>query len=233
MLSLHVVLVLLMVGYMPIIPHMELLLGRDSKSQAYFYQNMLNFQLRIDKSLRRGSILFFGDSLIQGLCVSCISGSAQNFGIGKDTSEKLVTRLKLYSSIKNSTSVFVQIGHNDLQIATNDKILKNFKSLILTIPFSAKLTLISLFPIDNRIVTNPKKRNERILLINAKVQNLCDEHAHCQFIDVNSLLTDTHGNLKDIYHIGDGIHLNETGASIVIQKLRQFTNDGCSYSADD
>src|SRR5262245_21550491 len=65
-------------------------------AQRPVYQQIQAFQIKVDGNVPDGSVLFFGDSLVQGLCVVAVTPNAVNFGIGGDTTAGLLDRLPHY-----------------------------------------------------------------------------------------------------------------------------------------
>ena len=58
----------------------------QSEITGHFHR-MLRYHSRIDGNVPNSSVLFIGDSITQGLCVSAVSSPSVNYGIGSDTSK--------------------------------------------------------------------------------------------------------------------------------------------------
>lgn len=71
------------------------------------------FHAWADPHVPDGAVLFFGDSITQGLATSAVSERAVNFGIGRQTSAQLLAALPGYRSIERAGAVYLQIGAND------------------------------------------------------------------------------------------------------------------------
>jgi lysophospholipase L1-like esterase len=184
------------------------------------YQETLLFQLRVDGNVPKNSILFFGDSITQGLCISAVSCNGINFGIGGDDSYSLSKRIIRYTSIKDSLAIVIAIGINDiLQNSTIEEILNNYSSLFSVIPSHIPIFLTALLPVDESII--PKSLNTLISTLNSKSADLCALKFNCFFVNLNHNLVDFNGNLDYQYHIGDGLHLNKVGYNIMINQLKE------------
>lgn len=77
------------------------------------YHRMLEYHKRMDGNVLTGSVIFFGDSITQGLCVSAVASHSVNYGIGSDTTFGVLERLKYYRSINRADVVVISIGVND------------------------------------------------------------------------------------------------------------------------
>jgi len=79
------------------------------------FHRMLHYHKRMDGNVPEGSVIFIGDSITQGLCVSAIASPAVNYGIGSDTTVGILQRLPYYNSIKRASAVVLAIGINDIR----------------------------------------------------------------------------------------------------------------------
>ena len=57
---------------------------KSSELTAY-YHRMLGYHERMDGNVPDGAVIFIGDSITQGLCVSEVALQSVNYGIGTDT----------------------------------------------------------------------------------------------------------------------------------------------------
>ncbi len=185
---------------------------------AWHYRQMIGFHRRIDSSVPEDAVLFIGDSLIQGICVSAIIDRAVNFGIGGDTTEGVLKRLSMYTSIKRARAVVLAVGFNDLRERNNSQIMKNYREILSNVPENVTVLFCSLLPIDERC--RHERYNDRIIELNRSAAEICSSIENCQFVDLTEKLKDTQGNLSRQYHEGDGIHLNSRGYSIYNETLK-------------
>ena len=187
--------------------------------QHYF--RMLAFQSRIDKNLPEGRILFFGDSITQGLAVSAISDKATNYGIGTDTSFGLLSRLPYYESINTASAIVIAIGVNDLKRRPLTEIIGNYKKILKFIPETTPVIASAVMPLDlDDYQLN--SGNELVIELNQKIEILCQNLKNCSYINTGKLLLDERGQLAKQYHSGDGIHLNSKAYTIWINQLKSL-----------
>ena len=69
--------------------------------------------------------------------------------------------------------------------------------------------------------------NDKIDRYNAEVRRFCEEN-NCIYVDIASHLKDSDGNLVDAYSFDRYVHLNEDGAAVWAEQLRNPAN----YSVD-
>lgn len=185
-----------------------------------FYYAMVDFHRRADKNIPDNSVIFLGDSLIQGLAVSSVASPAINFGIGADTTEGLIQRIPYYSAISRSQAAVVAIGINDLNRRNNKEIMSNYTEIISLIPSNIPILFSAVLPIDEGILnTNPF--NERIRNLNSELEELCGNSQRLYFLDITNQLKDPDGGLSGKFHIGDGLHLNGFGNAVWITRLKE------------
>ncbi len=186
---------------------------RDEITQHY--KRMVAHQKRIDAHVPENSILFFGDSIVQGLCTHAISNDIINFGIGTDTTKGLLDRIGEYESLKTAKSIFFYIGGNDFPYRNNKEIVKNYNMIISTLPKNIPVFLCGIINVDEDSCKN--KYNNRIVLLNKEIKRMCSENESIFYIGFEEAFIDKSHNLKSELHIGDGKHLNKSGYSIMIK----------------
>ena len=196
------------------------LLGTTTPIDNSFYKTTLAFQLRVDNNIEQNSIIFLGDSMIQGLCVTCVSKKAINFGIGGDTTDGLLQRIKRYQSVKHSDIVIIAIGVNDLETKRDENILINYNKILNYISPNVQILASSILPIDPTYAPSPHSNNKRIRTLNNQISMTCKSMPNCTYIDTHHLLINSSGNLRENLHIGDGIHLNSFGYALWIANLK-------------
>lgn len=187
---------------------------------THYYKEMVGSQLQLDGSIEAGSIIFLGDSLTQGLNVAALTKPAINYGIGMDTSLGLLQRIPQYKSLKTASTIVIAIGINDLLRVKRSPadILKNYQKILDSLPTEPELVMQPVFPVDERIGFSGL--NEKIIQLNTMLQALAIDRNH-DFIDLKTPLVDKDGNLKQKFHIGDGLHLSSEGYKQWIQALNQ------------
>ena len=185
------------------------------------FHRMLRYHRRMDGNVPDGAVIFIGDSLTQGLCVSAIKSPSVNYGIGSDTTVGVLQRLPNYKSIERASAVVLAIGINDMKRRSNDEILENYRAIIEHLPKTTPVIFSAVLPLDEETRDEWQGRNQdRIKTLNSDLKHLVLARDNVFFVDAGPLLLDEAGNLADIYHDGDGVHLNSQGNAIWIDALR-------------
>ncbi len=182
------------------------------------YHNIAAFYRRVDKNVKNGSVIFIGDSLIQGMAVTSVTPNAVNFGIGEDTTLGVLARIKHYDSIETTKQLVIAIGHNDLKYRTPVIIAKNIENIILSVPRTIPITLSAILPITEQFVSYTS--NAQIAQLNQHVALMASKFPNVNFININDKLMDDSG-LKAIFHLGDGVHLSKKGYHVWLTSLAQ------------
>lgn len=188
-------------------------------TQEKFATELLAYHDRLDASLPPGMVLFFGDSLTQSLCVSCVTSDAINYGIGGDTTEGLLARLPVYQSIQEARANVVAIGLNDLWTRSSTEAAETYTLLLDHFPPAVPLVLSAVLPIDEARAKSPRS-NAAIQDLNTTIAALCAERERCSFIDSGDALRGGGDGLDPVFHVGDGVHLNSKGYRVWIDDLR-------------
>ena len=191
---------------------------------THFYDNMLGSHLQLDGSVENGSVIFLGDSLTQGLNVAAVINQAVNYGIGMDTSYGLLQRVPQYKSLTEASTVVIAIGINDLIRVKRSPagVLKNYEAILESLPTEIKVIMQAIFPVDETKGLNGT--NARIIQLNEMLKVLAEEKGHT-FINLQEQYLSDEGNLKDILHIGDGLHLSSEGYKLWITALNKTLSD--------
>jgi len=192
----------------------------EQEEMTPFYYAMVEFHSRVDANTPDHSIIFLGDSLIQGLAISSIASPSINFGIGNDTTWGLIQRIPYYSSISKSKAIVIAIGVNDLIRRNNKEIINNYKKIATLIPDHIPIVFSAILPIDEALL-DTVDFNKRIRDVNNELKKLCDDNQRLYFINITNQLTRADGLLSEKFHIGDGIHLNALGNAVWIDGLKE------------
>jgi len=185
------------------------------------FHRMLRYHRRMDGNVPERAVIFIGDSITQGLCVSAVTPLSVNYGIGSDTTFGVLQRLPDYKSIERASAVVLAIGINDIRRRSNDEIIENYRTIIGQIPKTTPIVLSAMLPLDEESRDEWQGRNQsRIRDLNSSIENLATADNRLFFVDAGPLLVDASGNLADKYHDGDGVHLNSEGNTIWIDALR-------------
>lgn len=192
-------------------------LGLNSKELDNYYYKLLAIQERQDLQVVPGSTIMIGDSITQGL----VYPRFMNYGIGSDTTYGVINRIEKYKSLNNAKKIILMIGINDLKRRSDAEILEKYLEILDKLP-SSKLIVFSVLPVNEEVVSkNPQMNNARIKKINQRIAELCSQKK-VKFIDLSEFYLDENGFLDKNYHVGDGIHLNQTGYDIWVKHLDQI-----------
>lgn len=183
------------------------------------YHQMTAFLSRVDKNLPEGVILFIGDSLIQGMAVTAVTPGAVNFGIGSDTTLGVLKRIQGYRSLASAKLVVLAIGVNDLRHRENSAIVENLAAILNLMPDHTPVIVNAVLPVDEPRLGKPGF-NDRIRALNAKLEVLVNRRQNTQFLDIGAALIDESGMLAGQRHIGDGLHLSQSGYDLWIAALK-------------
>jgi len=160
------------------------------------------------------SIIMFGNSLIsRGNWQQLLSREdINNRGIAGDMLPCLCKRLK-YLKNKNAKIWFIEAGINDLQRASGEQLLDNYKEIVdfvkaeNSIPvivlinyLSKKVNAIKMHTTDYRVVNHKIKELNTLVIKYAQENNL-------DYIDLNPFIASDSLEIKDEYTT-DGLHLS-------------------------
>lgn len=185
------------------------------------YKRMMVYHQYMDGNVPDGAVLFIGDSITQGLCVTAVTDRSVNYGIGSDTTVGVLQRLPKYASMNRAAAVVIAIGVNDLKRRDNAEILGNYKKILDAVPAGTPLIFSAVLPLDDRTKEEGEQRNARIRELNKGLADLCAANPKCSFVESTPSLADETGNLRPSLHVGDGVHLNTAGYALWIKNLKE------------
>jgi len=193
---------------------------KDNINDIYDYFHLANhaFYLRQDKNVPHNSVIFIGDSHVQGLAVSAITNNAFNFGIGRDDSLKLSERYHTYTAIDNAKCVVIQIGINDILNDVNaDVVTNNYVKILQASNKNTNVLINYIFPVST-VLSNHQRINSMVETLNAHLLSL-NKHRNVHLLNINNYLQSANNS-----YISDGLHLSATAYDYWIIKLRQKLN---------
>ena len=198
----------------------------DDISRRILYDSSAEYHRRQIPNTVEKTILFIGDSHIQGLNTSAITARALNFGIGGDTSKGLLQRISTYGDLNKFNCVVVEIGFNDIQVFSSSQTLANLRQIRLKFPLSTQILLNSV--IKPSFESKYHDRMESVDKLNGLYREFADNHENTIFLDNRALFVNKELGLKQNFHIGDGLHLNSIGNGKWIAFLAEkLTALGC------
>lgn len=194
----------------------------------------LYFNHKIDNIQKQDqNIVFFGDSITEQYNVKEFYDDLRvvNSGISGNQTVDLLTQIETRLYDYNPSKVVILIGINDIDKGKSDnEILNNLKGIIKGIKEnrkSAEIYIESIYPVNRNVgdrttemLNNGDLNNKRVKELNKKIKNLC-KNEDIPYINVYDVLTDSEGNLKDIY-TEDGVHLNDLGYYKVTNTVKKY-----------
>ena len=195
----------------------------DDKCASYAVQN---------GNLSKGQIVFVGDS-ITDLCplddyYQELSLATYNRGIGGDTTEGVLNRLKVSIFDIKPSKVVLMIGTNDIDAGkSEDYIMENYTKIVDKIKDElpeVELYCMSIIP-QNEVLESysdldTEANNLKIQSANAKIKALVETKGET-FVDIYTALLGLEGNLNKAYS-DDGLHLNAGGFVVWSNILKPY-----------
>ena len=188
---------------------------------ADYLHPMVRLHTHMDDNVPDGAVVFIGDSITQGLCVSAVVALSVNYGISGDTTAGVLQRLATYRSMRRAGAIVMAIGSNDLNFRTNEQILRNYLSIAEQMPKNVPVIFSAVLPVDEKAHKRWRGWNQRIQALNADLKSFISKSKNLFFVDAGYFLVDVQGNLAREYHAGDGLHLNAKGNAIWIKELQK------------
>lgn len=180
-----------------------------------FYWSALRTQLTNERFIPVGTPLVIGDSRIQGIDFYP-RVNVVNYGITGDTSAGMLNRLKKYA--KPTGPVFLAGGVNDIGFGSqyDRAIVENYEKMFAEAPRGVQIFVMGIFPVIER---DWPGYGSRIKTINKKLRKSCQRRRGCEYVDLWSELANPMGSARPEYMAKDGIHLNEAGATVVVNAV--------------
>lgn len=174
---------------------------------------------RRDRNIQHPYTLFLGDSLTQAMPTGQLNISAENFGVGGDTSQQILARLSAMQSLPYVRHAIIMAGTNDLNQGLSNT-ADNLQKIIQSFQPDTRVTLLAIPPVGSVI---NHISNTAIRQLNSRLEQQCQARPLCQFINSTDKLSDTRGDLDTAFHIGDGIHLNHQGYAVLLDAITHRT----------
>lgn len=177
--------------------------------------------------LEKNQIIFLGNSLTQG-------GKWQEYfpnqrianrGIVGDNTDGILARLDEIINAQPK-KLFILTGTNDVsQDFSNDHIIGNMRQIIRNVQAGSPETIIfwqTLLPINNNFGRYSRLigKEPQIEELNARIEKMAKEE-NIHFINLYPLFQNEEG-LLDSKLTTDGLHINEVGYQIWVEKIREF-----------
>jgi len=200
-------------------------------------ENILENQTYIDRRahfkanpLKKGQIVFFGNSLTQG-------GKWEEYfpvqipanrGIAGDNTLGMLGRLHEVIEARPK-KLFIMAGTNDISLSRdNDKILTGIKAIIYQVKAGSPETQIymqSLLPInnDNNRYKRMLGKEKQIEKLNKEIQKFCKKE-NITFINLYPAFLSGKRKMDNRYHT-DGLHLSNDGYKVWIEQIRTYVEN--------
>jgi len=181
-----------------------------------FPQALFSRQLEGDSAAPAGAFVLLGDSVFELFDTTRLRDRVLNFGIGGDTSSGLLSRIGRYRSLAKARAIALEIGINDLRFRSGQDVVANYRRILAALPKEPRIYLLGILPIDEAAFLatyGGRVLNAEIAQINAAASELCRRRGNCV------LLRPFGAPLAAEYHIGDGVHLNQAGYSLLAAAL--------------
>lgn len=198
----------------------------DNKCQSYITQNV---------NLAKGQIVFIGDSITDLYILddhyADLPLACYNRGIGGDTTEGVLRRLKISVFDIKPSKIVLMIGTNDINGGSSEnKILETYAKIIDKIYAElpdVELYCVSIIPqnsdIESYSSVKLSKSTAKILSINPNIRLLAEEKG-ATYVDLFPLLADENNHLIKEYS-NDGLHLNEKGLSVWTKLMKSYFSE--------
>ncbi len=185
-------------------------------------------------------IIFLGDSTTYGLkYYEVLDGGKQTKQVWTPTSGTLTLDKQSFAKIlypddnteilikdaaakKKPNYMIITLGVNGISYLDEETFKKEYTNLIKDIQKASPDTIImlqSIFPVARSYQYQKSINNEKINAANTWVVEIAKELG-LRYLNTASVLMDAEGYLPEEYQNGDGLHLNEVSAALVIKYIR-------------
>ncbi|MBX9953073.1 MAG: hypothetical protein K2Y39_28125 [Candidatus Obscuribacterales bacterium] len=204
--------------------------GIETAAQAKNTATWRNAHNELVAKARRGApnVAFYGDSITQGLQLNpgfkTSFGRSENFGIGGDTNQNLLYRLRNgeanFAGSQPETAVLL-IGTNNIGSQTPDKIaagiLANARELASRMP-GTEVVVMGILP---RGFSANDPLRQQVNSVNDMVRRQLDGIAGVKFVDIGPQMLEPNGNMRAGIFQRDNVHLTyNAGYSAMLRALQ-------------
>lgn len=179
--------------------------------QYYFVESTHAFYKRQDGQLSQKSVLFVGDSMIQGLAVSEVYPDSINFGIGTDTIEGVDRRIDEYQVVGNIDCLVIHVGVNDLLFGQSPaSAINDMYALLSGLDSLPRVFVGELLPVKK---VKPKLEHvaPKILEFNTLLAFEIEKFSNVTLIKQHDVFLNEDGNARKSDYVNDGLHLSTKG----------------------
>lgn len=194
-------------------------MDREKEEKVARYREM-NQTVTYGKTVCAGSSLMEMFTVNQLLEEFGCEEIVYNRGVSGFVTDELLDNLDVCILDLKPTRLFINIGTNDLSNPeiTMDQLMDKYDHLLNLVEEALpgiEIFLMAYYPVNYEAATEEMKQclkirtNEKIREANGRVRELAKKH-HQKYIDVNRMLKDEQGRLKEEYTI-EGMHINIQG----------------------
>ena len=204
---------------------MGVFLGLSKKGnnafKSYYDQHVETYQVE-NANFSKGQIIFIGDSITDLYHLDDYYGdldkAVYNRGIGGDTTDGVIKRLKVSLYDLHPSEIVLMIGINDLNGGkTVEQVTNNYQFILndikTTLPTTKVFTMsiISMSDLMSGAV-DVVAQNSKVMEVNTHINDMAVAKGYT-YVDLFSQVKDENNKLQSIY-TDDGIHLNAAGFTV-------------------
>lgn len=191
----------------------------DYASQ-YYVKQILAFNARKDLNMPANAVLFYGDSMVQGLAVQNAHTRAVNYGIGHATSQDVAQQFREHRNTSEAAAIVIAVGINDIAHGSANQVLPAYRDALENIPETVPVIISKIMPVSETALRR-SGLSKTVAEVNLGLDEICTANRRVQCLDAGQLLSDSDGNLARQYHTGDGLHLSPLGNAIWLEQLKR------------
>ncbi|MFT3788999.1 MAG: GDSL-type esterase/lipase family protein [Tepidisphaeraceae bacterium] len=171
-------------------------------------------------SMADGDCVMIGDSLMSRMPPDLLPPDTFICGLPGDTTTGTTYRIRQYAFLNRASVLFISVGINDLGKTSDDGFLDRYRQLLDALPADKPIVCSCILPVDRRVFTYPHRENERIRVLNVKLQKLVESKPNRTFVWCWDEMLDDEHNLRRDFHWGDGLHVNRAAYEVWTAKIR-------------
>jgi len=188
-------------------------------ASEYYVKQVMAFNARKDLNMPAGAVLFYGDSMVQGLAVQNAHKRAVNYGIGHATSQDVARQLRKHKNTGEAAAIVIAVGINDIAHGNANQVLPVYRGFIKHLPEGVPVIISKIMPV-NETDLRRTGLSDKIAQVNLGLADICGANPGIHCLDAGQSMADPNGNLARRYHTGDGLHLNRLGNAIWLEQLQ-------------
>lgn len=202
------------------------------KTEPSYYDMKCNSFSAQNFNLSKGQIVFIGDSITDFYPLDDFYAdlplATYNRGIGGDTTEGVLNRLKVSLYDLQPSKIVLMIGTNDVNgRKSHESTVTNYRRILQNIREnlpSVELYCMSLIPLNDVLETyaniDTEESTRRILALNTEIPTLAEEF-NATYLNIFPLLADENNRLIETYS-DDGLHLNTAGFQVWTALIKPY-----------